>query len=819
LIEGQTFTLTTNIDTATAETFNGIVGIAAGANTTLNTGDTLTGSNAATSTLNLTGLGTAAAPGAIATTSKIPTINYRGVGANGAQVDNINQLLMAGVSAVNSNQSISDLAVVNGVLATTYALNNGVSTGAGAANNPDLTITYAASELAGSADTAKFSVNNAGVINTAETAFSTLTIGNAATGVATTALERVQVTTAGSNNIALTLNSDITRINGAGSGTNLIAIAGNNATSLIDFSASTGTNSYLLGAGLSTNDSVTGGTGSDTVRATLAGVAGGLVFTGVETLRLNAGSAGTANFTTATGLTTLDNRSGNNVNTITGVSALTTLDLVGAGTAAAQNAGTTTLTTALSGSADTLAINVSNAGTAATVYQSIVNVSGAETINVTTTDATVGVINTLTLQSATATTVTGTTTLKLVSPGGVTLNGYGATTTTAGGSLTSLDASGVAGVFNSGNLVANSFASGASILLGAGGSAGAGNVLNVGAEAATDSISITGGSWVDTVTVGAGIYTATLGGGGDSFNGFGATQINVQGGDGNDTVTASLGADTIIGNAGANTYSFAIGAAAVNAVAQVDSITVGGTGWAIGNTITVTLNGSARNYLVTAADIAGADDPEDAALIAASLTTFINASFGGTVAATNAAAVVTVTASTPGTAFTLTSTDSSATGTVTRAAVTANTPAVAAANSTSNLAALDLLTYVSANGDIITGTNSTNTAQQNISVTGAAVAATATGAAVNAAGLVTGNNTTAAPTTLNQAFAQVEAVVGISGTPGRAAVFNFGGQAYLFVSDGVAGLSNGDIAIQLTGINTLATGLTISATNNISAIA
>jgi len=136
-----------------------------------------------------------------------------------------------------------------------------------------------------------------------------------------------------------------------------------------------------------------------------------------------------------------------------------------------------------------------------------------------------------------------------------------------------------------------------------------------------------------------------------------------------------------------------------------------------------------------------------------------------------------------------------------------------------NFAAQDLLTYVTANGDLITGTNSTNAAQTNLSV--AAVANGANNPTINAAGLVTvwSNAGANIPATLQAAFTQTEAAVATANAAGRSAVFNFGGQSYLFISDGVNGFTNQDVALQLTGITNATTGLTINGNNNISAIA
>lgn len=170
---------------------------------TLNTGDTLTGTTGKADVLNLTGAAANAAT--VPTTSGIETVNVRAVGGG---ANNLNQLLMSGVETLASNNSAADLVVINGVLGTTYALNNTFSTAGG--TNADLTVTYQASELVAAGNTAKFAVNNAGTAATtgAAAAVSVLAVGNAATGTAA-GLEAVELTTNGVNNIRVDLNTDV----------------------------------------------------------------------------------------------------------------------------------------------------------------------------------------------------------------------------------------------------------------------------------------------------------------------------------------------------------------------------------------------------------------------------------------------------------------------------------------------------------------------------------------------------------------------------------------------------------------------------------
>jgi Ca2+-binding RTX toxin-like protein len=89
-------------------------------------------------------------------------------------------------------------------------------------------------------------------------------------------------------------------------------------------------------------------------------------------------------------------------------------------------------------------------------------------------------------------------------------------------------------------------------------------------------------------------------------------------------------------------------------------------------------------------------------------------------------------------------------------------------------------------------------------------------AAISATGLATFN---IADSTLALRIAAVEKAMTV-GTPvaNEAAVFNFGADSYVFISDGTVGLNSADVLIKLTGI-TVATGLTVNVGGDITAIA
>jgi hypothetical protein len=137
--------------------------------------------------------------------------------------------------------------------------------------------------------------------------------------------------------------------------------------------------------------------------------------------------------------------------------------------------------------------------------------------------------------------------------------------------------------------------------------------------------------------------------------------------------------------------------------------------------------------------------------------------------------------------------------------------AVARTDSDSTLASPDALTYVSGADmiDVVAGAIVINGGD---SVTAAA----AGNANISAAGLAT---FAAADTTLTQKLTAVAADLDAPPAVREAAVFVHNGQGYLFLSDGAAGLTSSDAVVVLTGITTIATGMTLSAGGDIISIA
>lgn len=280
----ETFTLTTNIDNFVGKSldveFTGVSG------STLNTGDTLTG-GPGVSTFNITGNGGSA----IVETTGIQTVNVRAVSDT-----TINQVLMSGVAAASSQNSLKAVTFTNAQLATTYGLFNTNNIVGDTAN---LSVTYQAAS--GTADTALLSVNNAGGKVGSNTITQTIN-----TTASTGDIEAISLATAGSNQVTLAGGAKVAAVDVSGNGTNTITLTSAATTMTLDASESSGTNTFIVGDLLSTTDIILGGSGTDTLRGNLSTATQMLPsVTGVETLDLTFTAAGIFNATNVTGTSKL----------------------------------------------------------------------------------------------------------------------------------------------------------------------------------------------------------------------------------------------------------------------------------------------------------------------------------------------------------------------------------------------------------------------------------------------------------------------------------------------------------------------------------
>jgi S-layer protein len=853
VIANATFTLTTGADTtlvggAGDDVFNGNISATA-AVITATTGDVLPG-GAGNDTLNLTVVD-AANPGLLQT-SGIENVTVKALGAT-----TINALLINGYTNLTANGGTSAVTVDNAAIAATHSVTNSIS-----GNAADLTVNFRGVEVTGAADVAKFSIENVGSSVTAAGATSA-TVTNV-TLTAGTGAEQISLATKGTN--YTTVNGQVTTqsLSISGDGTNAITVGTLKPTALVDASASTGTNTIAMGS-LKTGQTIKGGSGTDTVTFT-ASETSTVEMSGVETLQVGGGTS-TTTFTANPALTSLNVRSASDAITMNGISTLSNINYQG--TNVATYAGTSanvTLNTAFSGTADSIAVSIGNRGTLAngSYNMGTLAVSGVETVAITqsnmlaTGTTTIGLVD------------TGLKSLTVTTPGNLTIGSLdtrasttafpatstGTNSTTGSNSITSLDLSGVTGSVGSFTFQAGTFAAAATIKASVGGT-----TLTTSTETASDVITFTGGAGVDSLTTGtAGTYVVDLGEGstntfaggalvaavsGNTANvtgGAGADTITtganadtVNGGAGDDIITGGLGADVINGGLGSDTYRVAVGVAAVTAVSEVQVITptAGTTAVSNGATTLVAVVGGKTVSIPIAANAAVADITPliAAALNAASGGAFVAVSSSTAVTITHAASLGNIapiqlklgldgTLTTVGALVTDTGSVLDAGGTAgdnkeTLYSISTTTQGVAAVDRTasdSTQAAPDILTYVSGADiiDIVAGDIVINGG-----VAAGTTAAAAGNAAISAAGLATFE---ASDNTLALKLTAVAADLDGTAAVREAAVFVHDGQGYMFISDGVAGLTTSDAVIVLTGITTIATGMTLTG-GNVTAIA
>lgn len=541
-VPGNTFTLTTGADSVggSTNTYSGFDNGAATA--TFNSGDVISSAKA----LNLT---FTSAANAVADVNNVEAVNVNLVDGNA----NLNAALFDNVGkiAVKDVNVAGVLTVATGALATTYAVENATSVNSG------ITVGIRAGDVAGTADTLKLSVNNAGSV--VVPSVGAAPVVNTATLTGGAGVEKVTLATAGTNNVAIvdTITAGVTTeyktLEVTGNGTNTINASALGQATLFDMSTSTGTNTLNMVGALATGTTVKGGTGTDTLRVAQATTAANLTVEGVETLRMssggNTGNTGTLAFATAPSFTTLrvdGDAAEAGINTLTNLgNTVATINFVGdsltANAAGGQQFNNVVINNSYTGTADSVAINIGNGGVAnggGYALTTGLTINGAETLNVKVADHAAALTTALNLITDNALS-----SLSVESVGAVTLGVDARTAAGASGSVALIDLSKVTGSGVSTITVANGNGSigVATVIKGATGTGG--TTLNLqDAEAATDSVIYTGGQDVDTISavVFSGTIVADTGAGADV----------IVSGTGNDALTGGEGADTILGGSG-----------------------------------------------------------------------------------------------------------------------------------------------------------------------------------------------------------------------------------------------------------------------------
>jgi Ca2+-binding RTX toxin-like protein len=603
--EGQTFVLTTGVDTGAAftggtgdDTFNaGLDGIVP----TLGNLDSLNG-GAGTDTLNVELLGVTAMPAAL---TSIEQVNVTSLGASDLDLRNA-----ASVATITSIGSTAGLTLSNIQSAATIVTIANTT----AAHEVD----YAAAAVGGSADVAYVAVVN---------------MTGDADLVVDSAVETLVLASTGTNDIDIDFQDEITII-GSGS-LNITGTLGGVAATLVDASTYSGSLSinadnhshtimggsgadFISGAtGIGNNlsgnggeDTLFGGTGDDTISGGadndyIAGYAGDDILVGGagnDTFDMSnlgdlaaagddtvAGDEGTDTLATTTAdalayttpatrtisgiehlrlSTDFDGAAGGSTLTLANIdTAINELSLRTGSTAAADDTivgGAGTLTINLIGAlSDTFTVN--DTGTATTDVLNIVNaaaqtniggtqsivIGGYETVNINASgsvDAADLIFNAITLAADTG--------------GTSTLNFTGSNSVTVQGVIT-------AGVINAsamtGSLVMNVAA--ASVTSITGGSAG--DALRGDASS-----TISGGAGDDLIDGGLGNDVLNGDAGDDAITGGGGNDI-LAGGDGDDTLTGNANNDSVFGGNGDDTIDVAAGNDSVDAGVGNDTITAG----------------------------------------------------------------------------------------------------------------------------------------------------------------------------------------------------------------------------------------------------
>ena len=541
---GQTFTLTTGVDTFTGTEYNDTFNASLdGGLNTLNPLDSLNG-NGGIDTLNAV-IASSVTPAAL---TNIEVLNATFSGA-------------ATLGLINAGQ----LTNVNNVGSTADGTFTGIAAGVALGVN-------------GTANNTEFQF-----ATTAGTQSAGLTLTNVTGGIQTIAgIETINVTSSGASNTTTLTAANATTVNIAGAANLTLATAGTVSASAWNASTATGNINLTVvaqtGVAATTDVSITGGTGNDTLTfsavAQDVSVSGGdgndiFVSTVINDADTIVGGLGTDTLSTtyaqAAALTTANNINGietlsistalaGSLNTQTVDSTITSLDIAIAG-AALSSTGAATVT----GGAGTFTANLGTSGAANTT-----GVLGAFALTfVDTGSATTDslVINNLAVNSTTNQQLNVFNAQAITSSGyeNVTINSGSAiaaaqtisTLTLAGEAIAnnlSLTLTGNSGFDVSTALVAGAAGASTGLLTvnAAGLNVATGTALDINAITSTGTVSIEGSSGADLL----GVYTDAT-----TFTALSNRASTISGGDGNDTIIGGTAADSISGGAGADFIS------------------------------------------------------------------------------------------------------------------------------------------------------------------------------------------------------------------------------------------------------------------------
>lgn len=547
VVPGQTFTLTTGLDTLTGgtggDTFNAVDGDAiagVGPVTTINAGDSIN-AGAGTDRLSIV------ASGANATSAQVAssTIEEIALYNNTAAAYTVDTTLMTG---------LTDLYVVAGTDDAVFAAVASTPNVHMTASANDVTVTTTFAATAGPADAATVALTGA------------LPTGAGAT-LLYDGIETLNVVTAGSATGAgtrvLTLDSNaLETVNLSGSAAAFISAAMQGAeivdqVGTVDASAMTGALTATVTAGASGVLSVTGGAGADTLTVNAGAMTEDLTIdggAGVDTLVVTAAAYDEDSTTgqVGDGVTNMEVLRVTGSADVAAFSNNTFASFQSAGSAAIGEIGTDAVSLAmLADGAVSLDRATDGAADAATV--TFANPSLTE---MTVTSLNVADEETVTINSVSA-----------ISAGAAAANTIG---TLTGTDLTSLTIAG-----NRDFTITNAITGTKLATLDASGLTGTGTALIINASNSTADMTVTGGAGVEAVE-GATMNTITTGSGDDAIT-TGDYADTIDAGNGDNTVVAGDGDNDITTGRGDDTITVGDGDNSIDAGIGDDTVTAGGT--------------------------------------------------------------------------------------------------------------------------------------------------------------------------------------------------------------------------------------------------
>lgn len=539
---GQTFTLTTSIDnkvgTSANDTFVGTVDVATPANTTLNAGDIVTGQQGI-DTLQVIITGDNAGASALAgyTANSIERLDVRNLTTNG------------GLETINANSfaSLTTIATTGSTAATQVDVAKIVSVEALGGAKGDLNVNIAAAAVIGVADTQDvgfggvgdaattltYSVNGIETLNVLSTLAANkaaLANGNAHQTINIKGDQALQLDVGG--------NAALKTVDGSAATGNLtLTNFGDAAGVTLSVKTGTGNDTVTVGANFTSNDSIDGGAGTDTVRLSAALTAANAAkITNFEAVELTGAASTTQDLAAIVGaVDAVSSVTGANAATFTNLAATSTLSIINGTGGNGQTDVSAALKTDTT--ADTLVAKIGPA-VATTITGVAIDdlvINNYESLKLTSTGGVLGAANPNVIDTLQSTNLTSAT---FSGDRALTITGF------SSAALKTVDASAMTANLVMGAAIGNN----ATTVTG-----GAGNdTLRTG----NGNDSIVAGAGNDTIVAGDGNNTISGDAGDDTITA-GAGNDVITGGDGNDSITAGTGNDNLSGGAGNDVFNFA----------------------------------------------------------------------------------------------------------------------------------------------------------------------------------------------------------------------------------------------------------------------